>query len=143
MPSDRLDALEERLASLEFSAEAPSTSIKGQRLIASVIEEYVADVETLTSSGYDLVGAKRDVIDKAFDHPRVPLIIQELQQAKEEKPELGEWIDATIKKLEFVSPTSLAIAVEAIREGKDLDINEVFERDLRLASVFCVGLSFL
>lgn len=137
VPSDRLDALEERLASLEFSAEAPSTSIKGQRLIASVIEEYVADVETLTSSGYDLVGAKRDVIDKAFDHPRVPLIIQELQQAKEEKPELGEWIDATIKKLEFVSPTSLAIALEAIREGKDLDINEVFERDLRLASVFC------
>ena len=111
-------------------------------MIASVIEEFVADADTLKSSTYDFVGAKREVIDKAFDQPRVALIIQELQQAKEEKPELAEWLQATIEKLEFVSPTSLAVALEAIREGKDLNINEVFERDLRLASVFCVSWTF-
>lgn len=139
VPSDRLEALEDRLASLEFSADQPSTSKKGQRIIASVIEEFVADSDTLKQSKYDYIGEKREVIDRAFDQPRVALIIQELQKAAEEKPQLKEWIDSTIKKLEFVSPTSLAVALEAIREGKELDINEIFERDLRLASVFCVG----
>ncbi|KAK9900864.1 3-hydroxyisobutyryl-CoA hydrolase [Cystobasidium minutum MCA 4210] len=137
VPSDRLEALEDRLASLNFSADAPSTSMAGQKLISSAIEEFVADAETAANSSYKLVGAIREVIDKAFDQARVPLIVQALQEAKEKNPEVGEWVDATLKKMDFVSPTSLAVALEAIRAGKDMNISEVFERDLRLASVFC------
>lgn len=111
----------------------------GQKLISSAIEEFVADAETAANSSYKLVGAIREVIDKAFDQARVPLIVQALQEAKEKNPEVGEWVDATLKKMDFVSPTSLAVALEAIRAGKDMNISEVFERDLRLASVFCVS----
>lgn len=139
VPADRLEALEDRLASLNFTPEAPSASLAGQKIISSVIEEFVADTETVASSSYKLTGAVREVLDKAFDQARVPLIVQSLQAAKEKNPELSEWIDKTLKQLEFVSPTSLAVALEAIREGKHMNINEVFERDLRLASVFCVS----
>lgn len=139
VPSDRLEALEERLCALEFDTASPSTSETGKKAINAAIEEFVADASIAQSSSSVFTGPIREVLDSAFKHPRVPAILESLEAAKAKQPELSGWIDETIAKLNFVSPTSLSVALQAIRDGKDLDINATFERDLHLASIFCVS----
>jgi 3-hydroxyisobutyryl-CoA hydrolase len=141
VPSDRLEALEERLSALDFAPEAPSTSQAGMQLINTCIEEFVADSETVQSSSSTYTGAIRAAIDTCFNKARVSMIVSSLEQVKEDVPELSEWAAKTIHKLQFVSPTSLAVALEVIRAGSKLDINQAFEQDFQLACVFAVGTS--
>lgn len=141
VPSDRLEALEERLSALEFPADAPSNTVAGQQLINACIEEFAADTDAASVGGGSAFpdGAKRSLIDACFDQPRVSKILSALVKVRDANIELSEWAGKTIEDLEFLSPTSLSVALEAIREGKSHDINQAFEYDLRLASVFCVS----
>ena len=152
VPSDRLSALEERLAALDFSAQASSTSSEGLRLISSCIEEFAGDVDALKASPYDLIQAKRLAIDSCFASNRAEDIIAALEkveqeatrQAATEEPaqsaELAKWAKKTRETILHRSPTSVKVALEGIRKGAQLNIDQVFDLDMQLASVFCVSL---
>lgn len=52
---------------------------------------------------------------------------------------LQRWAKETRETLEFRSPTSIKLALRAIREGARLDIDEVFLMDQRIATACCVS----
>jgi 3-hydroxyisobutyryl-CoA hydrolase len=56
---------------------------------------------------------------------------------------LQRWAKETRETLEFRSPTSIKLALKAIREGARLDIDEVFLMDQRIATACCVSLDGL
>lgn len=156
VPSDRLAALEERLAGLTFPTNAPSSSPEGLQLINTCIEEFVADADAGKASDYELVGQKRLAIDSCFSFSRAEEIIAALQKleqalqpksATEEKEledqakvDLAEWAKRTRETIESRSPTSVKVALEGIRVGSKLNIDEVFDLDMQLAAIFCVSL---
>ena len=142
VPSDRLDALQERLANLQFPADAPSTSQAGQQLINACIEEFVGDGEAASAGvrAYELVGAKRLAIDACFAFNRAEEIVSALSQLEKGAGEdMAAWAKKTRETIEFRSPTSVKVALEGIRRGAKMDINEVFDLDLQIASVCCVS----
>lgn len=151
VPSDRLPALEERLASLQFTSDAPASSSKGIRLINAAIEEFVGDANDLKASTYDLVGAKRIALDACFSANRAEEIVQALsklekdaaQLATSEEPgqsaDIASWAKKTRQTIEQRSPTSVKVALEGIRRGEKLTIDDVFDLDMHLATKFCVS----
>lgn len=145
VPSDRLEALEERLASLTFPADAQSTSQAGLQKINACIEEFVGDVGAAKESGYDLVGAKRLAIDACFSGNRAEEVVDALQQLEQSQDEsakdLQGWAKKTRETIEQRSPTSVKVALEGIRQGIKLDINEIFELDMQIAAACCVSQS--
>lgn len=142
VPSDRLEALEERLASLDFAADADSTSRAGLAKINACIEEFVGDVGAARDSGYDLTGAKRLAIDACFASNRAEEIVANLRQLEnandEGAQELKTWAKKTRQTIEQRSPTSVKVALEGIRQGAKLNINEVFDLDMQIAAACCV-----
>jgi 3-hydroxyisobutyryl-CoA hydrolase len=149
VPSDRLTALEERLAHLQFSEDNPSTSQEGMQLINSCIEEFVGDADAGQSSQYDLIGKKRAVLDSVFNFNRAEEIVSALKKVEEgDHPlvkgqdgnaSLAEWAKKTRETIELRSPTSVKVALEGIRQGAKMNINEIFDLDMHLASIFCVS----
>lgn len=141
VPSDRLDSLQERLANLQFPAECPSTSQAGQQLINACIEEFVGDGEAASAGvqSYELVGAKRLAIDACFAYSRAEEIVGALAQLEKaaEGGDMASWAKKTRETIEFRSPTSVKVALEGIRRGAKMDINEVFDLDMQIASVCC------
>lgn len=151
--SDRLPDLEERLAALTFSEEAPSTSQEGREKINACIEEFVADADSVKSSSYELVGEKRAALDTCFSHNTAEEIVESLgaleggdakkvskafaKSGKKVSDDLKRWARETREVLEFRSPTSIKIALEGVRKGKKLNIDQAFELDLQIASVCC------
>lgn len=147
VPSDRLSALEERLSGLQFAPDAPSTSDKGIALINAAIEEFSGDHDASTSSSYDLVHAKRAAIDTCFAPSRAEEITKALQQLEKTTlssddagNRLAAWAKKTRETIEARSPTSVKVALEGIRRGASLSIDQVFDLDMHLANVFCVRL---
>lgn len=145
VPSDRLEALEERLALLTFPSDADSTSQAGLQKINACIEEVVGDVDSAREAGYDLVGAKRLAIDACFAPNRAEEIVANLQQLEASKDEkvkgLKTWAKKTRETIEQRSPTSVKVALEGIRQGAKLNINEVFELDMQIAAACCVSVA--
>lgn len=149
--SDRLSALEERLAGLQFPEDAPSHSQKGLQIINNCIEEFVADADAAKASNYDLVGRKRRAIDNIFAAKTAEEIIDGLKAVENGKSpyvkrsdgsadsELQEWARKTRETIEERSPTSVKVTLEALRLGSELTIDQVFDLDMRLANVFCVS----
>ena len=139
VPSDRLSALEERLAHLQFSEDNPSTSQEGMQLINSCIEEFVGDADAGKISQYDLVGKKRAVLDSVFNFNRAEEIVSALKKVEEGDADLADWAKKTRETIEMRSPTSVKVALEGIRQGAKMNINEIFDLDMHLASIFCVS----
>ena len=152
VPSDRLSALEERLAALTFTEAAPSSSREGMQLINACIEEFVGDADAARESVYDLIGRKRQAVDVCFDFSRAEEIVEALQKiqdgsSKLSKDERGnpdevlkKWAKETRESIELRSPTSIKVSLEGIRQGAKMNIDEVFDMDMHLASLF--GVSF-
>lgn len=88
-------------------------------------------------------GAIRVALDSAFSQETVEDIITTLQNfaTNDTGVDVAQWAKDTLAILEERSPTSLKIALAAIRKGKSLDLLESFKMELDIANAFCVSAS--
>lgn len=85
------------------------------------------------------VDEKRVALDHAFRHDRVERIFADLELfSKDANPAINEWASKTLKTLQHRSPTSLKVALKAIRLGKTQTLTEALNMELKIASAFCV-----
>ncbi|KAF4614630.1 hypothetical protein D9613_003181 [Agrocybe pediades] len=132
IPSRRIPMLLARLAELED----PHPS-----LIDRIIEDLSSEREP-SEPPAPFTGAKRVALDHAFRHNTVEPIINDLEIfAEHEDSSISTWASETLKMLEMRSPTSLKVALEAIRRGKKLSLLQALEMELKIATAFCRGAS--
>jgi 3-hydroxyisobutyryl-CoA hydrolase len=108
--------------------------------VNEAIEDLHYDMEP-TEPIAPLSGAIRVALDSAFSEETVEGIIATLQviATNDTRVNVAQWAKDTLALLEERSPTSLKIALTAIRKGKSLDLLESFKMELGIATAFCVS----
>lgn len=130
MPARRIAILLDRIKALE----TPS-----MELIDRTIEELSSERNPDESSS-PLVGDIRVALDSAFGHNSVELIMKDLEEfSKHPDAAVSGWAQQTLDTLHLRSPTSLKVALEAIRKGKDMGLFEALQMELGIATAFCVS----
>lgn len=88
-----------------------------------------------------LSGEIRVALDSAFSQATVQGIISALQTyvTGGTTGEVVQWAKNTLSMLEERSPTSLEVALAAIRKGESLDLLESLKMELAIAAAYCVG----
>ncbi|KAF9178569.1 hypothetical protein BGZ51_007673 [Haplosporangium sp. Z 767] len=124
VPSERLAALEDRLSELETD---------NHDVINMAIEDFVS--EPLHDHKYAL-SEHRDAIDRCFRFNTVEEIVAALE--KENTP----FAEQTLTALRSMSPTSLKVTLQQIREGEHLGIADCFRMEHQLARQFLHGHDF-
>ena len=91
-----------------------------------------------------LVGDIRVALDSAFRHDSIELILKDLKYFSQ-SPDLavGSWAMQTLQSLQMRSPTSLKVALKAIRKGKNMTLLDVFQMELGIATAYCVSSEYL
>jgi 3-hydroxyisobutyryl-CoA hydrolase len=131
IPSRRVAILLDRIKALE----TPSFEI-----IDRTIEELSSEREPDELSS-PLVGDIRVALDSAFRHESVELILKDLEEfSKRSDAAVSEWAKRTLDTLRMRSPTSLKVALKAIRRGKSLSLLETLQMELGIATAYCVSL---
>jgi 3-hydroxyisobutyryl-CoA hydrolase len=129
VPSRRIPELIARLSSMEDAS---------YEAINATIEEHSAEI-TSEDTFSDLVGPIREAIDASFAHNRVDKIFKTLREFESaEQESVRSWAQKTLKTLEERSPTSLKVALHAIRKGKSLSLAEALQMELGVATAYCV-----
>ena len=118
LPSERLAELDACLDHLNWTA-APVEDL----------QDLLADMATERLAGSELK-ACRQAIDAYFALPDVPAIHAALQ--REQRPELQDWAEQTVKLLDSRSPLAMATTLELLRRGRDLSLAECFALELHL-----------
>ena len=132
IPARRIPILLERLAALEHSH---PTVI--DRAIEELSLEHQSN-ERLTPS--ILTGNRRKALDYAFRHDTVEKIVEDLTSFLNHDDEsVRNWAKNTLTMLELRSPTSLKVALKAIRKGRDLTLLEALNMELKIATAYCVS----
>jgi len=127
-----VSSLLDRLAELE----SPKLSI-----INDTIEEFVAERDP-SEPPAPFVGAVRIALDTAFGHNTVDAIMSDLAALETSGDgSVREWAIKTLDSLTLRSPTSLAIALRAVRRGKKMTLIEALDMELKIATAFCNGAS--
>ncbi|KAG9325037.1 hypothetical protein KVV02_001036 [Mortierella alpina] len=124
VPSERLAALEDRLSELETD---------NHDVINMAIEDFVS--EPLHDHKYAL-SDNRDAIDRCFRFNTIEEIVAALE--KENTP----FATKTLKTLRSMSPTSLKVTLQQIREGGHLGIADCFRMEHQLSRQFLRGHDF-
>lgn len=133
IPSRRIPILLDRLAELD----QPHPS-----LVDRTIEEFSSEREQ-TESPAPFIGTKRVALDHAFRHNTVEEIIANLEGfSQSNDTEVAKWAGKTLEMLLLRSPTSLKVALRAIRLGAKMTLLEVLEMELKIATAFCVSFLF-
>ncbi|KAI7890271.1 ClpP/crotonase-like domain-containing protein [Mucor mucedo] len=120
VPSSRLPALESRLSELDGA---------NHEMINSAIEEFSAELENEPS--FSLTGETRLAIDRCFKYDHVEQIV-----AAVEKEEESEWKTETLKALNKMSPTSLKVTLQQLRNGSTLSLAQCFKMEYHLVQKF-------
>ncbi|MBV7526237.1 MULTISPECIES: enoyl-CoA hydratase/isomerase family protein [unclassified Pseudomonas] len=118
LPSERLAELDACLDHLNWTA-APDEDL----------QDLLADMATERLAGSELK-ACRQAIDEYFALPDVPAIRTALQ--REQRPELQDWAEQTVKLLDSRSPLAMATTLELLRRGRYLSMAECFALELHL-----------
>ncbi|PCH37709.1 3-hydroxyisobutyryl-CoA hydrolase [Wolfiporia cocos MD-104 SS10] len=134
VPSRRIPGLLERIASME-----DPTGDQLDRLIS----EHSADQ---LPQGLDspLVGATRVALDAAFGHDTVEEILIDLNKIAQDNAkndDVRAWAKQTFETLHLRSPTSLKVALAAVRRGKSMTLLEALQMEVNIATAFCHGAS--
>ncbi|KAF9431693.1 hypothetical protein BGZ76_011828 [Entomortierella beljakovae] len=124
VPSERLAALEDRLSELETD---------NHDVINMAIEDFVS--EPKQGHKYAL-SENRDAIDRCFRFNTVEEIVAALEK---ENTTFGT---ETVNVLRTMSPTSLKVTLQQIREGANLGIADCFRMEHQLAHEFLLGHDF-
>lgn len=108
-------------------------------MIDRTIEDLSSEREP-TEPPATFTGAKRVALDIAFGHNSVEGIFRELESfATIENEEVRNWARDTLAMLHMRSPTSLKVALQAIRRGSSLSLLEALNMELKIATAFCVS----
>ncbi|KAG0737458.1 hypothetical protein G6F57_003367 [Rhizopus arrhizus] len=126
VPSSRLGDLEARLAELENPT---------HDMINQAIEEFSAELENETT--FSLSGSIRQSIDRCFKYDTIAEIVKAI-----EKEEESEWKKETLKLLSSMSPTSLKVTLQQIRNGSALSLAQCFKMEYHLVQKFLQGHDF-
>ncbi|KAG0236518.1 hypothetical protein BGW41_000386 [Actinomortierella wolfii] len=118
VPSERLPALEERLSELETD---------NHDVINMAIEDFVSEPQP--NHKYAL-SAHRAAIDRCFRFNTIPEILAALE--KEKTP----FAEETIATMRRMSPTSLCVTLQQLREGRHLQIADCFRMEHQLCRQF-------
>lgn len=134
VPSRRIPALLERVAALEEPTYQAINDLLEQ-------ESSERDPDEVASS---FVGAKRVALDSAFSHNTVEEIIAELTKTSNHHEEEGvrQWASDTLEMIHLRSPTSLKVALAAIRRGKSMSLLDALQMEMNIATAFCVSRLF-
>ncbi|KAJ2001724.1 3-hydroxyisobutyryl-CoA hydrolase [Coemansia thaxteri] len=122
VPAERLPMLEKRLQEID---------VVDYDVVNQAIEEFVAQPEP-GAIDYSLAGV-RDAIDRCFHFNKVESIVEALRQEAELAGATGAWAQQTLAQLEAMSPSSLKLTLEQLRNGRRLNIQQAFALELRLA----------
>lgn len=132
IPQRRIPAVLEALASLEN----PTPD-----MINSTIELSYYEPET-SEPPIALTGSVRAALDSAFSHKSVENIFAALEEYAESSDErVKAWAAKTLESLHLRSPTSLRVALHALRESKNGGLIEALRTELGIATAFCSGAS--
>jgi 3-hydroxyisobutyryl-CoA hydrolase len=132
IPSRRIPQLLDSLAELN----QPHTS-----LIDRTIEDLSCEREH-DESPSPFTGAKRIALDTAFRHSTVEAIFKELENLSGiDNEEVKKWAADTLATLQLRSPTSLKVALEAVRRGSRMSLLQALDMELKIATAFCRGAS--
>ncbi|KAL8947999.1 MAG: hypothetical protein Q9222_005781, partial [Ikaeria aurantiellina] len=107
------------------------------RVIDRTIEEFNTGLPV--DEPIEIAGNMRLAIDYCFRHDTVEGIVSALEQEKgsdNTPPQIKEWAQQTLDKLSEKSPTSLKVALRALRLGLSWDTAETFQREYHIASKF-------
>lgn len=131
IPSRRVPALIDRLST--FDTTHPS-------LIDQTIEELSSERQP-EDPPTPLTGSIRMALDFAFRHHNVEDIVKDLELlTKHQDPSVQGFATDTLRKLDTRSPTSLKVALKAIRNGKSMSLLQALNMELKIATAFCVSL---
>lgn len=131
MESRLVPALLERLAALENPT---------HQRINALLEEARSEREP-DEATTAIVGAKREALDSAFSHNTVEKIVAALTETStnHRSEEVRQWATTTLDELAQRSPTSLKVALAAIRRGKQMTLLDALQMEMNIATAFCVS----
>lgn len=101
-------------------------------LVNQTISEFSTGLPSVQEEPILLAGNLRNAIDRCFRYNNVEEIFQALEKETEQK----EWAQKTLETLSIRSPTSLKVALRALRLGKKWTIDETFQREHGIAAHF-------
>jgi 3-hydroxyisobutyryl-CoA hydrolase len=91
-----------------------------------------------------LTGRTRHALDMAFRHDRVEEIVEDLTKlASTSDDSVAKWASETLEILYMRSPTSLKVALEAVRRGKEMTLLEALQMEMGIATAYCVSLTIV
>ncbi|GAA6061671.1 hypothetical protein JCM10212_000854 [Sporobolomyces blumeae] len=161
VPSERLERLEQRLAELDATARVEDVDHAISEFAAD------EDELRRALEGYELVGSVRKALDYVFSRPTAEDMMDALAEIEagsidpskvvvvpsrggsgsaspapqeveaRELDKVKRWAGETRRQIELRSPTSVKLAIKAIREGAKLNIEEVLAMDTRIAAACC------
>ncbi|KAJ3876567.1 3-hydroxyisobutyryl-coenzyme A hydrolase [Lentinula edodes] len=110
--------------------------------VNDIIEEHRSEPEQSGTFASPLVGPVRAALDFAFSHNKVESIVEDLNALSGHRdPLISHWASKTLESLRLRSPTSLKVALRAIRLGKTQSLIEALEMEYKIAAAFCNGAS--
>ncbi|KAJ4475698.1 3-hydroxyisobutyryl-coenzyme A hydrolase [Lentinula aciculospora] len=110
--------------------------------VNDIIEEHRSEPEQPDTFASPLVGPVRAALDFAFRQDNVEGIVQDLDALVEHRdPSISQWASKTLESLHLRSPTSLKVALRAIRHGKTQSVIEALKMEYRIAAALCNGAS--
>lgn len=132
IPSRRVPDLLQRLASLENSTLA---------IINATIDEFYQEVHN-DEPATVIQGDIRAALDRAFSFDTVDEIVAQLKSIEAAGGPVGEWATTTLYDLHMRSPTSLHVALEAIRRGRNMPgLYQALIMEFWIAAAYCNGAS--
>lgn len=131
VPQRRLPAL---LAALSSLADSSPDAIN------RTIEEHSAEISAEDQPS-PYAGERRAAIDACFSQNNVEGIITDLQNVASSGGSQAQWATDTVAAMEARSPTSLRVALEAVRRGKHMQLPEALQMEMGIATAFCTGAS--
>ncbi|KAJ6490643.1 3-hydroxyisobutyryl-CoA hydrolase [Mycena vitilis] len=134
IPSRRIPLLLDRLSNLETTENTD---------VDRILEELSSEREQEEPPA-PFIDEKRVAIDFAFRHDRVERIVADLvliSTTEEDNPAISQWALDTLEMMHHRSPTSLKVALKAIRQGSKLMLPEALDMELKIATAFCNGAS--
>ncbi|MGQ7957542.1 enoyl-CoA hydratase/isomerase family protein [Pseudomonas sp. SP16.1] len=118
LASERLGELDARLDRLSWS-NSPEDDLRA--LLAELASGELPDAE---------LKRLRPAIDRCFAAPDLPAILAALQAERQENA--GAWAERTLQLLASRSPLAMAVTLELLRRGRQLDLSDCFALELHL-----------
>ncbi|KAL5636501.1 hypothetical protein ACGC1H_000455 [Rhizoctonia solani] len=131
VPQRRLPTLFAALSSLADSS---------PEAINRTIEEHSAEISP-DDPPATFGGERRKILDACFSHDRVESIIKDLEDVMSSSGSQAQWAQETRDAMLARSPTSLRVALHAVRRGKHLELADALQMEMGIATAFCTGAS--